>query len=90
MRTGIFCALYMPGIPKETLGKIVTPVNIFRQVFNNYFGTSLPLLKNIIYKYNNKNDLYSFTNITKIGRKKYKRKKNMGKKNKKGEKTGEQ
>lgn len=71
MRAGIFCALYFPNqVDKKALKRLVTPVNIFRFVFNHYLGTSLPYFKNIVYRYKSKKDLYSFKNINRILRKK--------------------
>ena len=70
MRAGIFCALYFPNVDKKALKRLVTPVNIFRFVFNHYLGTSLPYFKNIVYRYKSKKDIYSFKNITRLLRKK--------------------
>jgi hypothetical protein len=43
-RMGILAAVYLPGGGREGLTDVISPVNIFRAVFNNEFGTSLPLL----------------------------------------------
>jgi hypothetical protein len=43
-RMGILAAVYMPGGRREGLTDAISPVNIFRVVFNNEFGTKLPLL----------------------------------------------
>ena len=43
-RMGILGAVYLPGGRREGLSDAITPVNIFRVVFNNEFGTKLPLL----------------------------------------------
>ena len=39
-----FSAFYLPGDGKEKLYPNITPVNIFRTVFNTYFGTNYPRL----------------------------------------------
>ena len=43
-RMAILNALYVSDQAKEDLYKSITPVNTFRVVFNNYFGTTYPLL----------------------------------------------
>ncbi len=43
-RMGILAAVYLPGGGREGLTDSFTPVNLFRVVFNNEFGTKLPLL----------------------------------------------
>jgi hypothetical protein len=43
-RMGILAAAYLPGGGREGLTDAISPVNIFRVVFNNEFGTRLPLL----------------------------------------------
>jgi len=42
-------AIYLPGAGKDQLYSTITPVNTFRIVFNNYFGTDLPLLEDRSY-----------------------------------------
>jgi len=43
-RFGILNAYYMPGLPDSILYHEITPINTFRVVFNQYFGTELELL----------------------------------------------
>ncbi len=43
-RMGILAAVYLPGGGREGLTDAISPVNLFRVVFNNEFGTHLPLL----------------------------------------------
>jgi len=69
MRTGIFCALYFPDVDKQALKRLVTPVNIFRFVFNHYLGTSLTYCKNIVFRYKSRKDIYSFKNMNRLLRK---------------------
>jgi hypothetical protein len=42
-------AYYFPGASQAELAPLVTPVNLFRFVFNEYFGADLPLLENKSY-----------------------------------------
>jgi hypothetical protein len=42
-------AIYLPGAGKDQLYSTITPINTFRIVFNNYFGTDLPLLEDRSY-----------------------------------------
>lgn len=39
-------AYYLPGTRKDTVPDDITPVNLFRIIFNDYFGGDLPLLNN--------------------------------------------
>jgi len=41
-----FAAYYLPGLPAHDIPEDITPVNLFRIIFNHYFGTDLPLLEN--------------------------------------------
>ncbi|HSG45623.1 MAG TPA: hypothetical protein VLA72_20970, partial [Anaerolineales bacterium] len=43
-RMSILNALYVNEQAKKDLYKSITPVNTFRVIFNNYFGTEYPLL----------------------------------------------
>ncbi len=46
-RSGVLCAYYLPERnTAEIVPADVTPVNSFRIVFNEYFGTKLPMLEN--------------------------------------------
>jgi hypothetical protein len=48
-RFSILNALYLPGVPPETVPPDLTPVNTFRIVFNSYFQTALSLEENHMY-----------------------------------------
>jgi hypothetical protein len=45
----ILNAYYFPGVDQEVLYPQITPVNTYRLVFNNYFGSDYPLLEDISY-----------------------------------------
>lgn len=48
-RMHILDALYLPGINQDKIPKEITPVNIFRLVFNNYFSANFPYLEDRLY-----------------------------------------
>ena len=48
-RMSILNAFYLSDAAKKDLYPSITPVNSFRVVFNNYFGTNYPLLKDYSY-----------------------------------------
>jgi hypothetical protein len=48
-RVKILDAIYMPDGGMENLYPSISPVNTFRVIFNNYFGTDLPLLEDKTY-----------------------------------------
>ena len=48
-RMSILNALYVNDTAKDDLYETITPVNTFRVVFNNYFGTEYPLLEDRSY-----------------------------------------
>jgi hypothetical protein len=48
-RSGAFGAYYLPDGGARSWPDTVTPVNLFRLVFDTYFGTDLPLLSNAVY-----------------------------------------
>jgi len=61
-RFSIFAAYHLPDAPPETIPDDITPVNIFRIIFNTYFSTDLPMLdkasyylKDTVYVYHNEN-----------------------------------
>lgn len=64
----ILHAIYLPQRTMASLSQTMTPVNIFRVVFNSYFHTNMPLLpdKNIIYP--DKNSIYKHIDVTDIVR----------------------
>ena len=44
-RMGILNAYYFPGKQNQGLYETISPVNSFRLLFNLYFGTEYPILK---------------------------------------------
>ena len=46
---GILNAYYFPGAEKEKMYETISPVNSFRLIFDNYFGTNFGLLEDISY-----------------------------------------
>jgi hypothetical protein len=48
-RVKILNAIYLPGKGRDDFYPSISPVNTFRVIFNNYFGTNLPLLKDQTY-----------------------------------------
>lgn len=40
----IFLALHLPGVSGKALDPALSPLNVFRLIFNRYFGQELPLL----------------------------------------------
>lgn len=54
-RMSILNAYYVSDDAKKDLYPTITPVNSFRVVFNNYFGTSYPLLEDLSYHTGNMN-----------------------------------
>lgn len=52
-RMSILNAYYVNAQAKEDLYPTITPVNTFRVIFNNYFGTSYPLLEDKSYHTSN-------------------------------------
>ena len=44
-----FAAYYLPGVDPSAIPQDITPVNLFRIVFNEYFDTGLVLLPNRYY-----------------------------------------
>lgn len=60
-RFGNFTAMYLPG--KDSIDyKVVTPVNIFRMIFNQYFNEEYPILENNKY-YSNYQNPYLFIKV---------------------------
>lgn len=47
---GILNAYYLPGVEDSLLYETISPVNTFRIIFNQYFGTNFPLLGKRTYK----------------------------------------
>ncbi len=63
VRLANFISIYMPGGRSDVLYPTLTPVNIFRLVFNTYFGRQLPLLPDVSY-YSFYDNYYDFTEVT--------------------------
>lgn len=62
-RGSILNAYYFPDQNYTHLPADITPVNTFRLIFNQYFGTDLPLLEDHVY-FSYWNDLYNFVEVT--------------------------
>jgi hypothetical protein len=59
----ILLATYMPGVEAGTYPSM-SPVNLFRVIFNSYFGTKLELLPDESYVPTDKRNAYVWTRIT--------------------------
>ena len=59
-----FAAYYLPDIDRDAIPEDVTPVNLFRIVFNEYFETDLPILENHYYFSEETVNLYNFEEIS--------------------------
>lgn len=64
MRMGILNAVLLPGYAGDDLSPTMTPVNLFRVVFNTYFGTRYPRLADRIYWFEDVNQPYRFVDVT--------------------------
>jgi hypothetical protein len=62
-RTSILNAIYLPDGKNDILYKTISPVNTFRYIFNNYFGTDLIYLPDRNY-FSTWNNPYGFINVT--------------------------
>ncbi len=60
----ILNAYFLPGVKKDELPSLITPVNTFRLIFNSYFGTSFPLLDDKSYIIRDLDHPYSFIDVT--------------------------
>lgn len=60
----ILNAYYLPKGGNSLLYPSITPVNSFRVVFNKYFNANLPLLPDKNYIFQDKDNLYKFTDVT--------------------------
>jgi hypothetical protein len=63
---GILNAYYLPQIDTSRLYRSITPVNSFRTVFNHYFGSELPLLRDSSFISVTPGHPYTFTHANKI------------------------
>lgn len=64
-RFAAFAAYYLPGAASPIVPKDITPVNLFRIVFNQYFSANLPTLENRHY-YSDGIHLYRQHGVTEI------------------------
>lgn len=62
-KTGILNAYLTPGADLD-LYQDITPVNTFRMIFNEYFGTDLEPLRDRVFVYGDGEEPYRFTDIT--------------------------
>ena len=63
-RFSVFAAYYFPNIAQESMPVDMTPVNLFRFVFNEYFGTELPVLPNRHYYFKESVYLFQTEDVT--------------------------
>ena len=63
-RFSVFAAYYLPNLNPETIPNDITPVNLFRIIFNEYFQANLPLLKNAHYYYKDNVYIYRAEDVT--------------------------
>ena len=59
-----FAAYYLPDIAQDTIPEDITPVNIFRVIFNEYFETDLPLLENAYFFSEDHTYMYNLEDIS--------------------------
>lgn len=57
-RFSVFAAYHLPGINPNIIPQDITPVNLFRIIFNEYFGSEFPMLDRFHYYY--KDTIYIF------------------------------
>jgi hypothetical protein len=62
-RASILNAYYLPGLADNPLYETITPVNSFRIIFNQYFGTHFPTLEDRVY-YSSVKGFYEFLDVT--------------------------
>jgi hypothetical protein len=62
-RFSSFSAYYLPGVDASAIPSIITNVNTFRIVFNEFFQANYPLLPNIHYAFKDAN-VYDPINVT--------------------------
>jgi hypothetical protein len=63
-KAGILNAYYFPRGDYESLYDGISPVNSFRVVFNQYFGTDFELLPDEIYAHADDDHVYDFIRVT--------------------------
>lgn len=62
-RTGILNAYYLPGKKSDLLRSDISPVNTFRVIFNEYFGSNYDLLENKVF-YSGYTEPFSLTDVS--------------------------
>ncbi len=63
-KSGILNAYYLPRGKADSLYPSITPVNSFRAILNEYFGTALPLLPDRTYAHESTYRPYRFVDVT--------------------------
>ena len=63
LKFGTLATYYLPDSTEEEVAQIGSNVNIFRYVFNKYFGASMPMLPDCSFVYNNDRP-FDFYNVT--------------------------
>ena len=61
---GIFAAYLFPNLNATGLYNSITPVNVFRLIFDEYFGADLTVLPDRNYVFPNAHHLYTFKDVT--------------------------
>jgi hypothetical protein len=66
LKFGILSATYLPGSTGEEVGlySAISPVNMFRVIFDAYFGLDLPLLPDRNYIWRTQDDIYTYIDVT--------------------------
>ena len=59
-----FAAYYLPDQEEHSIPPDVSAVNVFRMIFNEYFGAGLPILESRQYFYNKPVSFYEFEDVT--------------------------
>jgi hypothetical protein len=59
-----FAAFYLPGIDPGAIPQDITPVNVFRILFNEYFDAYLEVLENTNYFSTDPNGIYGVLDVT--------------------------
>lgn len=63
-RFSVFSAYYLPDASSEDIPIDITPVNLFRIIFNKYFQADIPLLENASYYYKDTVYIFRFEDVT--------------------------
>ena len=64
IKFGILNAFYMSGENYDTLYQSISPVNIFRIIFNKYFDADLEILEDKSFAFEDLDHIYSFFDVT--------------------------